>query len=1273
MTPEQSHVDPAQGGSLLAPYVPRLVVDWLTHAPEQTFRTVDGTGVFADISGFTALTELLARRGQVGAEEMGDILNAVFGELLAAAYAYGAGLVKWGGDAVLLLFDGAGHALRAARAAQEMQRVMARVGRVGTASGRVRLRMSIGLHSGDLDFLLVGEVFRELIVTGPGATAVARMETAADAGEIVVSAASAEILAAAGGVLGEQKGPGILLERAPAVAPLAAAALTTPSTDLRVALPAHLVDHLLAGEVASEHRVIAVCFVEFSGVDALREGEGLGAAASAVADVISACQVAAQAHDVTFLSSDIYPDGGKVILVAGAPRTTGDDAARVLSAARDALDGDHRLSLRAGCNVGRVFAGDYGPPSRRVYSVTGDCVNLAARLMGAAGPGQLVASTAAVAASRTRFSTESLPPFAVKGKSEPVEACLVGAVETASDQPAGAQLPLVGRVPELAALVSAWTAAQAGHGSATELVGEAGVGKSRLLSELAAVSGGQPWWLNGDIYATRTPYEPFQRLFATRLGIDHRLPEAADDLQALVAGLRPDLVPWLPLIGVVTGIDLPETAEVGALDPTVRKARLEEVTSALLAEILLEPTLLVFNDVHFMDEASTDLLDRLVRDVATRPWLIVATRRPTSLWSLPRVEHGAAIALAPLAPDDADTLLSAAMGDAALPAHRRAALVERSGGNPLYLTELASGLGSGVDADAVPDTVEGVIAARIDQLTPPQRTLLRTAAVLGMTFEANLLDVLVLRSGLDPEDASMASLSEFLGPSRDGLRFHHHLVRDTAYAGLPFTHRRRLHAMAADLLAQRADARTDQSELLSMHSFHGGRYQDAYRYARRAAESSRKRYANAEAIESYRRALAAARKLPRARHQELDLSLVWEALADVYEELGDVDAMGTALQEARRLLRDDPIARARLALLTSIQRRMGGDYTGSLRWATLGRRALEGISTKEAQSLRAKLAERYAQNKMNQGRLQEAIAWADTALVEATQAGDRRLQAASIEIRAASQSMLGLAVDIASLLDAVHIYETEHNDLGLARTHNVIGVIAVGQGDWLRGLRHYEASAEAYERMGRHLDVALQLANTAEVLIFQGQLSRASEQLTEALRLLHGSRALGEQAFARGQLGRVAMARGDLPEAQRLFMTARTTQDEIGEHYEVVVLDALIAEARLLAGDAAAALAQIDDTLERNRKIGAPLDYLARLRGQALIATGERDAGLAAVRASLDAARAEGSPYDEWRALVTLDEAGALRDDDRSALEALRPVLVERLGIALALVWPAGR
>ncbi|MGO4257664.1 adenylate/guanylate cyclase domain-containing protein [Marmoricola sp. RAF53] len=1254
--------------SALVPYVPGLVIEWLESAPEATSRTVHGTAVFADISGFTALTERLARKGRAGAEEMGDILNLVFDQLLGRAYEYGAGLVKWGGDAVLLLFDGPGHLERAAKAAAEMQRVIRQAGQVTTSSGKVRLRMSIGLHTGDLDFMLVGASSRDLVVCGPGASTVARMEAAAGAGEVVASPAAAELLRAAGARLGGTRGGGRVVADPPAVATLPEPLRGAVRADLRQVVPAPLVEHLVSGRVEHEHRNVAVCFVEFSGVDDLREVAGLDAATRAVARVVAACQEAADAHEVTFLASDLAPDGGKIILISGAPRTVGDDAARVLIAARRILDSEQELTLRAGVNTGRVFAGDYGPARRRVYSVTGDCVNLAARLMAKAGPGELVASAASLARSRTRFSTVALEPFAVKGKSSLIDAATVGPVARTTGAAQAGGLPLAGRDAELRTLLDAAAAATTGSGSSVELVGEPGIGKSRLAQELAARAGLDVLWMDGDIYATSTPYEPFHRLFAQRLRIERGDERAVlRRLRALVRDHAPHQLPMLPLLAIVAGIDLAPTREVDALDNAVRKHVLESVTSEVLGAALDRPTLIVFNDVHFMDEATTDLLDRLARDAAGRPWLIVATRRPSSQWQLDPGPGRASVTLGPLADDAADALLAAAMGDRQVPAHRTAALVARAGGNPLFLTGLAAGVDALLADEGLPDSIEAIIASRIDRLAPRDRTYLRSAAVLGMSFDPALLRaILGSVDGAWPVPPRLEDLAEFLTRTPDGdYEFVHHLVRETAYEGLPFRRRVHLHAVTADLVVGRLSGRPDRDNILSLHSFHGARYLDAYMYSRRAAASAREQFANAEAAECYERAVAAARHLRADQRHEL--GAVWEELAEIYEALGDIEAMGSALKQARSRNGTDPHSVARLALRTAVHRRLNGQYADSLRWVTRGRKALDGLDDAEAHRLRAQLAERYCQDRFAQGRYDDAIRWADIAVEEARTGHDARTRARALEFRNLALSFSGRPVDLDLAGESLELFASINDLSGLARGHNAAGLLYLEEGLWVDALAHYRASADTYRVLGRQLDIALQEANAAEILIHQGHLDQAEELLADAMKVWRGTSAIGERAFGHSQQGRIAMARGNLEEAEGLLERARALHLEIGEAHEAQAVGALLAECRLLRGNAAGAVAAASALLD-DHPPESLVRVLHRIAGTGLIVRGTgaaRDEGIGRLRTSLEAARAAGADHDAALALLELVRAGAATAEECAALDVLRRDVAERCGVTL--------
>ncbi len=250
----------------LAPYVPRLALEWLVDTPSALHRRVEGTVLFVDVSGFTALTERLAARGKVGAEEITDVIGSVFTEMLGVAARYGADLLKWGGDASLLFFPEPASAPRACRAAVLMSRTMGRIGRLTTSAGRVVLGVSIGAHSGGFDFYLLGGHHRELVVTGPAATTTARMEAIAEAGEVLVSSETASRLDRR--VLGDPKLEGVLVAAAPEADEKPIEAMPAPAgTDVASLLPAETRAHLLGGGEQAEHRQATVAFVQFSGVD----------------------------------------------------------------------------------------------------------------------------------------------------------------------------------------------------------------------------------------------------------------------------------------------------------------------------------------------------------------------------------------------------------------------------------------------------------------------------------------------------------------------------------------------------------------------------------------------------------------------------------------------------------------------------------------------------------------------------------------------------------------------------------------------------------------------------------------------------------------------------------------------------------------------------------------------------------------------------------------------------------------------------------------------
>ena len=423
----------SQASADLVPFVPRLTLEWLRDEPAASWRELEGTLAFIDISGFTAMSERLSGLGRAGAEEVTEVMNATFAALLGVAYAQGGGLLKFGGDALLLLYDGEEHARRAARAAFEMRRTLRAIGRPRTSAGAIQLKMHAGLHSGRFQFFLVGESHRELLIAGPAATRTVEMEATSEAGEILVSTETGSVLDA--DTLAEEKGDGRLLRSAPEVRGSVAPLPAIEGIPLEVAVPAPLRAQLLEiGPLEGEHRHASIAFIRFSGTDEIIETEGPEAAADALDALVRVVQAAADEHKVTFLESDIDRDGGRIILVSGAPQTFGDDEERMLRTVRAIIDTGLPLPVHIGVSEGRVFTGQVGASFRRTYTVLGDTAALAARLMARAGEDEIWVSAGALSRGGGSFASTELEPLSLKGKAEPVQAFVLGELLAAPER-----------------------------------------------------------------------------------------------------------------------------------------------------------------------------------------------------------------------------------------------------------------------------------------------------------------------------------------------------------------------------------------------------------------------------------------------------------------------------------------------------------------------------------------------------------------------------------------------------------------------------------------------------------------------------------------------------------------------------------------------------------------------------------------------------------------------------------------------------------------------
>ncbi|HEY2776798.1 MAG TPA: AAA family ATPase [Gaiellaceae bacterium] len=1222
--------------SMYRPFVPRLAARWDEDAPGQRVRVLDASLLGLDISGFTALSERLAERGKLGAEELIVLISRCYSGLIDIAERYGGDVLKFRGDALLLLFDGERHEERAALAALAMQKLIGVTGSSESSVGPVQLAMASGLVSGPCHFFLLGRHQRELIVCGPSASATLELEDAAEAGEVLVSARTAEALD--GLVAAERDGAFLLRpDRAPDVLPERAVEAGEP-LDLSFLLPPALREPIEEGAVEPEHRQATAAFIKFGGTDSLvADPEAAAASLGELADVVSS-----ETFDrsITWLESDIDRDGGKMYLVAGAPATGGDDEQRMLRAVRAIVDAHAGPPIAVGVNRGRVLAGPIGSPTRRTYAVMGDTVNLAARLTARAAKGEILATGDVLQRSRTQFET-SARQFLMKGKAKPVTGHAVGALLADAVEQAHPPLPLVGRETELGTLREALDSARMRQSRAVELVGDAGAGKSRLLEELVANAlGFQLLRARCEAYSASTPFAPLRTLLGPLVGIlpDDPPDAAGAKLTAFAQAAMPDLAHWLPLLALPFDAEVAATPEVEQIDPIFRRDRLHDVLDQFLMRMLMMPTAIVVEDTHWLDDASQLVLAKLAQP-GPKPWLVVVTRRPSG----PPLPGASVIELTPLSADDSRALALAAAGDIPLSDAELAALTERAAGNALFIRELAVSPSVG---DALPETVESLLTSRIDTLHSADRLLLRHASVIGASFSLDLLEEILPEDAGDLERWSrLADFVDWDGPST--LRFRHDLVHAAAYDGLSFTRRREIHALVGDAIERRSfDAELDAA-VLSLHFLAADEWAKAWRYAVVAGDDARSKYANIDAAVFYERALAAAGGF---RPDQLELARVCEALGDVCELAARYEEADAAY--ARALA--EGAARVSVLRKRGVVAERHGAYDDAL--ALYDEVAAD--DDPEAQ-LAAQLGRAIVLYR--QGRIDESAETADAAAKSAMALGDQEALADAYYIRAAAEGdrggpatqFLDLALPIFEELGLLHRQATVLNNMGV-RAHY--------EGRWDDAMALYFRSGEVVERAGDVLTGAHAADNRAEILIERGRHDEATELIESALRTYRRAKFPIGEAFATKLLGRIAAEQGRFADAYALLDEAREQFAALGSESLLIEADTRRAQAFVLEGRHSDATALASAALERMAaigEVGVRIAVLQRLLAVAAVQARTPAQALPHFDESVRVARELGADYEVARTLQLRVLTGLGSDEDAKEADAI----MERLGI----------
>ncbi len=1213
------------------------------------------------------------RKGRIGAEELTSVLSSVFSDMLSVAYQRGGSLLKFGGDALLLLFEGPDHPLEAVGAAVDMRAALRASAGISTSVGRIALRMSVGVHSGRIDFFMVGDSHRELIVTGPTATTTTEMESIADANEIVVSAATRAALPA--DYTKNAKGNGWVLRKRSVPRSVQPSTRQTtihppiPDEEMSRFVPVALRSVLSSGLHESEHRTATVGFLVYKGVDVLITSEGPEAVGEALAELIGIVQREADSEGVTFLAGDIYADGGKILLVTGVPYSQEDNEGRMLRMARRILDAGSPLELHFGANRGHAFSGDVGTTFRSSYTIEGDDVNLAARLMAATGPNQLFASPGVVDRSVTMFRVEPVLPFFVKGKTHPIHVFEV--FEEIGTRPPESrhELPFRGRDEEMDLVLGAMESVEVGGGQAFTVLGDTGMGKTRLLQELRSRMDSAQWFVvRGEPHGTSSAYYALRDPLRSLLGIERSSQvEMRALLEESLLERAPDLVSRAPLIADVAHIQMEDTVETAEIEPRFRPDRTADTIVELLQGIFDGVAVLAFDDAQWLDDASLGLLGRLTTAAERQKWMVLATSRIDTEGAEP---IGTEVSLMPLDTGDVREIVLTSTVSTPLRPAEVDDVVNRVGGNPLFLSEIIKVVRESGQATELPDSLNSVVSSQIDRLAPLTREVMRYMSVLGRSFRRTVAAELLAPEGMELDEATRRDLARFIEPDgQERLRFRHTVVYEAAYEGLSYRRRRELHARAGEAIERLAgDDLEGAAGFLATHFLRGGEYDKAWRYAVMAGDRSRAQYAMNEAAAQYRLAVEAARRVSSVDQSER--ARILEALGDVCEVMGRYEEANRSFGEARKLIGDNVEGRGRLMAKQGLIREKAGELPTALRWF---RRGLDPFDEHpEPSEARAELLLAYGGIRFRQGRFRAAGDWCRRALADPGATDKQRAHA--LHLLVTVYAHLGLAEATQAGEQAIEIYERIGDLVGLGDVLNNLGVDAYYRGRWDEATDYHTRAGAVRRRAGHVIGAAASVNNLAEIYSDQGRLDEAEEMFREALYVFESSNFPVGVALASANLGKTLTRMGRFEEASAHLERGRRMFVEMGARAFVSETDVKVVEHRLLEGqklEAESLAGQVLRDMQRDESTLMARTALHRLLACCAAAGGRLEEAQAHFLTSLELAEQANALFEQ--ALTYEGMARVLRSHEEAGVWLERQAdMFERLGVIATPLIPLG-
>jgi adenylate cyclase len=1186
--------------------------------PDRTY----GAALFADISGFTPLTEALVQElgPQRGAEELTRYLNLVYDAVIDELHRYGGSVIAFAGDAITCWLAG-DNGLRATAAALAMQAALRAFHAIHTPAGStVELAMKAAVATGPARRFVVGDPALRFIDALAGETLVrlAGAEHLAQRGEVVIDGVSLPRLGSAvavGAIRQDQQTGREIAVVTGLNQPVAATPWPTlpldavPEEQIRNWLLAPVYERLCSGlgNFLAELRPTVALFVRFGGIDYDNDDEA-GAKLDAY---IRWLQAIIERYEGTLVDLNIGDKGSYLYINFGAPLSHEDNADRAAATAlalrNQPAELDFLEPVQIGISQGRMRAGAYGGANHRTYGVLGDAVNLAARLMMAAQPGQILVSEEAQRSLSGRFALEQLPPIRVKGKGQPVTLFALTEMRQAAGFHLKAPdygLPMVGRQAELALARQKLALAAGGVGQVVGVTGEAGLGKSRLVAEIIAAAGERQFTLYGgecESYGINSSYLVWQPIWRAFFGLDGAWPHErqVEHLQSRLESINPTFPARLPLLDVVLNLELPDNDLTQTLDARLRKELLQALlVDCLRSEARHTPFLFVLEACQWLDPLSLELLETIGKAIVDLPVLLLVAFRPLErqrleLTAVRSLLHYSELELRPLTATEAGRLVQLKLAqvageEAKVPASLVERLATQAEGNPFYLEELITYLhlrridfadARALETVELPDSLQRLVLTLVDQLSESEKITVKVASVLGRVFRAAWLH------GAYPELADPTRIQNDLEslrhqelmnlePAEPELvyLFRQVITQGVTYESLPFSVRAILHEQIGLFIEQSyADTINHYLDLLAHHYDRSTNQEKQRHYLLKAGEAAQANYANVSAIDYFQRLLHALEP-----EQQGPILL---KLGQVFDTVGHYEEADNSL-------------RAALALAE----RQGDSLLQIQCQIALG-------------ELRRK-----------QSRYEEAahsFAWAQTA---AEQAGD---------------------------------------PAGVAKALICAGSLYLYQGDTARAQECYTQSLAIRRQLDDLPNISNVLNNTAITAAIQGDFSSARTLFEESLAIRRQLHDRWGVTNSLNNLGQLALDLEAYDDARAYLEEAVTGLREIGDRWSLG--NALVTLGNAVRGqqDYPAAYPLYQESLQIYRTLGdrRMLSYLLENIGALLALQGDGERALQLVGAAAALRSALGTP------LSTAEQA--------QLDEVLDPVR-QTLGAAAASAWTTG-